>query len=69
MAAAMISSPGTQYGPCAGLMCAHTDCAEMRHTADAFCRICGARIGYDRCYYRRDDGFEHAACAEDQRAK
>lgn len=49
MAAGFLSAPGTEYGPCNE--CHHTDCAQMRGTADSICPHCGESIGYDRRFF------------------
>jgi hypothetical protein len=69
MAAGVLSSPGTEFGPCAD-PCQHKDCAATRLTSVSFCVICGEQIGYETRYYMADGGtpkdgpWEHAACAE-----
>ena len=66
MAAGMLSKPGSEYGPCAG-ECDHTDCAATRRMAETPCRICKEPIGYDRRFYREDDGsLVHAVCLEEE---
>jgi hypothetical protein len=63
MAAGQLSKPGTQYGPCK-TACRHIDCAETRATAEARCRLCGERIGYQTLFYREANGVvAHERCA------
>jgi hypothetical protein len=66
MAAASLSEPGTEYGPCAE-QCEHRDCAESRKMAATTCKRCGQSIGYRRAFYIEygvPDGLEHAVCLE-----
>lgn len=68
MAAAFISKPGTEYGPCAE-GCNHTDCAASRAMADGVCRLCGKPIGYEVRFYQDPESKEslvHAICLEKQ---
>lgn len=63
MAAAFISKPGSEYGPCKRF-CEHRDCAASRATASTVCRFCDKPIGYETRFYN-EDGYVHAACLED----
>lgn len=71
MAAGILPQPGTSIGPCAG-DCQHTDCAETRRMAAAFCDWCDEPIGYGVRFYRLDPNLEapgrgelvHARCEE-----
>lgn len=73
MAYAIVSSPGTEFGPCitppighGKAECSHTDCAYNRDTARKSCRYCKEPIGYERRYSSNLDGeFAHWACAVD----
>lgn len=75
MAAGSLPTPGSKYGPCAGVTtlalgapCAHRDCAETRTMADTRCRICGEPIGYETGFFCESDGgarpfiLVHADC-------
>ena len=64
MAAGMLPTPGTEYGPCKD-HCNHRDCAETRRMAAAICRLCSRPIGYSRRFYREEHDFVHAACLEE----
>lgn len=65
MASAVVSSPGTEYGPCVD-PCPHRDCAMQRSIASMVCPICLERIGYEVRYYADEfDGYCHAVCAEE----
>lgn len=72
MAAGMLSSPGTEYGPCEN-DCDHRDCAATRTMAATVCRICKVQIGYDRRFYSEGDpakmvrrGLVHAVCLHEE---
>lgn len=85
MAAAMLSRPGSKYGPCeAGEYgCGHRNCRITQRMASEMCRFCSERIGYERRFYTdpqnardvRGDGPEtgpqlvHADCLEDYYAR
>lgn len=74
MAAGMLPSPGTEFGPCDNALCGHEDCRYIRLMADASCRVCSLHIGYDRKFYSEDPGPEsqgtfrrvlvHSGCLE-----
>ena len=67
MAAASLSPPGTEFGPCEDA-CGHRDCARTRQMAATVCRFCEKPIGYDRRFYQGPEGpddLDHASCLED----
>jgi hypothetical protein len=67
MAAAVISRPGTEHGPCRH-DCDHDDCAELRRVAASICLWCNNSIGYLREFCRDEDHigrWVHYDCAED----
>ncbi len=62
MAWAILSRPGTKYGPCKK-ECKHVDCAETRRQAAALCGYCGKPIGYGYKFSETPDkGFAHWLC-------
>lgn len=63
MAAATLSTPGTQFGPCAD-PCQHSDCASTRMIAQTVCPFCEKPIGFETPFYN-DNGYVHASCLED----
>lgn len=65
MAAGILPSPGTQYGPCAQ-PCKHQDCRQTRDDACTPCRFCTDPIGYGTRYVRaRLTGvLAHERCLE-----
>jgi len=63
MAAAILSTPGTQFGPCAE-PCQHSDCSTIRMIAETVCRFCDKAIGFDTRFYN-DNEYVHASCLED----
>lgn len=72
MAAGMLASPGTEYGPCEN-DCDHRDCTATRKMAATVCRICKVQIGYDRRFYSEGDpvqmvrrGLVHAVCLHEE---
>jgi len=67
MAAAWLSKPGTEYGPCPD-PCKHTDCQATRDMAAALCHVCEEPIGYDRRFYfePKTKRYVHAICLESQ---
>jgi len=70
MAVAVLSEPGTEYGPCV-TECEHRDCAETRKMAESKCPRCKQPIGYRRAFYIEvgGPGLEHASCLESDLAK
>ena len=63
MAAGILSTPGTQFGPFAEL-CQHSDCAGMRRIAETICRLCDKPIDFNNRFYN-DHSYVHAVCLED----
>jgi hypothetical protein len=62
MAASSLPAPGTEYGPCEP-SCEHTDCAATRAMAGRNCAGCAEKIGYEKRFFREDDGsLLHMAC-------
>jgi hypothetical protein len=63
MAAGQLQKPGTKYGPCKS-DCTHRDCAETRTMAEALCRICSYRIGYETLFFQEGSvrALVHEAC-------
>jgi hypothetical protein len=62
MAAGVLPSPGSVYGPCEGC-CIHVDCIRARAMAETACRVCSERIGYERTFYRENpDSLVHELC-------
>ena len=73
MAAAALSAPGSEYGPCLH-ECAHTDCAANRKMAAQECVTCLEPIGYNQRFYNvTPDGapawsqLQHLICAVKER--
>lgn len=63
---AILSAPGTEFGPCMG-NCGHTDCEATRLIAKSGCRYCHQPIGYKDRFYQIDEygkSYAHAHCAE-----
>ena len=67
MAGIMVSSPGSEFGPCVEL-CDHSDCAQSRQWAElTTCSLCEKLIGYDRRFIEdRVHDWVHAVCLVDQ---
>lgn len=61
MAASRLPSPGSEFGPCLD-ECQHRDCAETRKMAAEVCHYCGETIGYERGFFKTDEGLVHSAC-------
>jgi len=64
MAAGVLSSPGTKYGPCK-TDCKHKDCAEARKMARSICPKYQKAIGYEIRFYKIEDAYIHADCVEE----
>ena len=62
MAAAILSTPGTLFGPCAE-PCQHSDCSSIRMIAETLCHFCEKPIGFDTRFYK-DNDYVHATCLE-----
>lgn len=70
MAAAILSPPGSDYGPCER-ECGHRDCQATRELAAEVCRICKITIGYETRFYREQNHPEggklvHGLCLENE---
>lgn len=63
MAAGRLPEPGSEYGPCEH-DCEHLDCAETMRQAASICWRCEKPIGFQRRYYRMQDGTEAGAVGE-----
>lgn len=65
MAAGILHTPGTAFGPCDG-ECKHIDCAEARYKADVICHYCETPIGYETLFYHEGARqYVHASCLEE----
>lgn len=69
MAAGILSSPGTKYGPC-NEPCEHRDCNLTRQMAETKCAICNEPVGYEKRFYDLAVGhpmqLAHAVCYEEK---
>ncbi len=74
MAAATLSAPGTEYGPCelgpeGEYLCSHNDCAITYGMVNARCPHCGERIDYDNPFFQVGNNvtdLAHAVCVMEQ---
>ncbi len=65
MTAMVISTPGTDYGPCSKA-CSHRDCVWQRGTAARPCSLCRKPIGFEQPFLEYDGDVAHAACLEER---
>jgi len=65
LALQVISTPGTEYGPCLQA-CRHRDCAWQRETVARACNLCENPIGFEQPFLEYDGDVAHAACLEER---